>query len=124
MRVNQDPTFYDLGLCGPMLTPVACSRHHHCATSHAGTPFFTTASHSLQQVLSFYAEHDRHPEDIYPRDAHGRVEIYDDLPMRYRGNIDRVDVPFQAASAGLSAQQQSYIIAFLGTLSDADTSSH
>ncbi len=133
LRVNQDPAFYDLGLCGPIRHDAEAHQSSNCglfktpslrnvARRHAF--FHNGVYHSLQQVLRFYAERDRHPEDIYPRDAHGRVEIYDDLPVRYRGNIDRVDAPFQAASPGLSAQQQSDIIAFLGTLSDADTSSH
>lgn len=48
--------------------------------------------------------------------------MFDDLPTVYHGNINR-DAPFggkKGASPALNAQEINDLLAFLGTLTDAD----
>jgi cytochrome c peroxidase len=76
---------------------------------------------SLAQVLDFYNLRSVAPEKIYPRDAHGRPQPYDDLPAAYRANVDTTDAPFDrhvGDPAPLSARDIRDIIAFLHTLDD------
>jgi len=83
--------------------------------------FHNGVFHSLAQVLDFYVNRDLHPERFYPRDAAGRVRRYDDLPARYRANLDNSDAPFNRGPGDLPALTRAQIrdvIAFLGTLSD------
>lgn len=126
---NRDPRYYDLGVCGPYRSDL------HAQTQYCGmflTPslrnvatrrvfFHNGVFHSLAQVLDFYLNRDLHPERFYPRDAAGRVRRYDDLPARYRVNLDTSDAPFNRRPGDPPALTQAQIrdvIAFLDTLSD------
>lgn len=44
--------------------------------------------------MRFYVQRDTNPEKWYPRKANGKVDKYDDLPVRYRENADVADAPF------------------------------
>jgi cytochrome c peroxidase len=128
---NADAAFHDLGLCGParsdlrtqtaycgmFLTPTL----RNAATRHAF--FHNGVYHSLQQVLDFYNLRDVQPGRIYPKDASGAVQRFNDLPARWQANVDTRDPPF-GRHAGemppMSAQDERDIIAFLGTLTDGD----
>ncbi len=130
LQVNHDAHFYDLGLGGPQRQDSYAHQPGNCglfktptlrnvALRH--TYFHNGIYHNLHEVLRFYAERDAHPERIYPRDAEGHLAIFNDLPRRYQGNIDRIDAPLnrqRGDAPALSAAQQDDIIAFLGTLSD------
>lgn len=62
------------------------------------------------------------PEKWYPRDRDGRIRRYDDLPAKYRGNVNR-DPPFDRKpneAPALSKSEIDDVIAFLKTLTDAD----
>ncbi len=74
--------------------------------------------HDLREVLRFYAARDTNPGRFYPRDRDGGVRAYDDLPVRYRSNLN-TDPPFGLRDRpALSEPEMGDIIAFLGTLTD------
>jgi cytochrome c peroxidase len=76
---------------------------------------------SLQQVLDFYNFRDTNPEKVYPRAADGMAQKYDDLPAKYRANVDVADPPFDrhlGETPAMTAQDEADIIAFLKTLTD------
>jgi cytochrome c peroxidase len=76
---------------------------------------------SLGQVLDFYSFRDTKPEKVYPRAADGTVLKYNDLPEKYRGNVDVSDPPFErhlGDKPAMTAQDEADIIAFLRTLTD------
>lgn len=127
LAVNRDPKFFDLGACGPERTDLA-GRDEFCglfrtptlrnvATRHVF--FHNGIYHSLEDVLRFYVQRDTHPERFYPVVA-GRVRKFDDLPARYRANIN-TDPPFDRSPGDPPALDEAQIrdvIAFLGTLTD------
>ena len=127
--VNRDPRYYDLGLCGPYRADLSretqyCGMFLTPSLRNVATRrvfFHNAVFNSLQQVLDFYVNRDLHPERFYPRDAAGRVIQYDDLPPRYRGNVDRVDAPFNRRPGdqpALTRAQIRDVLAFLDTLTD------
>ena len=126
---NRDPRYYDLGLCGPYRVDLRRQTQYcgmfltpslrNVATRHAF--FHNGVFHSLAQVLDFYVERDLHPERFYAHDAAGRVIVYDDLPARYRANVDKVDAPFDRRPGdppALTPAQMRDVIAFLDTLTE------
>jgi cytochrome c peroxidase len=129
LQANRRPSYYDLGICGPVRGDLK-SQTQYCgmfatptlrnvATRHAF--FHNGAYHSLQQVLDFYNYRNTKPERIYPRDRHGRLELYDDLPIRYRANIDASDAPFDrmpGTAPPMTRREEQDVIAFLRTLTD------
>ena len=99
---NRDPNYFDLGICGPFRTDMA-EQTQYCgmfltptlrnvATRHVF--FHNGVYHTLQQVMDFYDFRDTEPGEIYPRGADGKVAKYNDIPARYRANVDVVDPPF------------------------------
>jgi cytochrome c peroxidase len=126
---NRDPRYYDLGLCGPYRSDLSgqtqyCGMFLTPSLRNVATRrvfFHNGVFHSLERVLDFYVNRDLHPERFYPRDPAGRVIRYDDLPARYRGNIDTVDAPFNRRPGdrpALTREQIRDVIAFLDTLTD------
>lgn len=129
---NRTTGYYDLGLCGPLRTDLA-KRGEYCGLFRAPSLrntalrrvfFHNGALHTLEDVVRFYVERDTRPERWYPKHR-GSVEIYDDLPTRYRGNVNR-DAPFARKPAGsitrsapvLDDTEIADIVAFLKTLTD------
>lgn len=127
--VNNDPKYYDLGICGPyrddlkdqtqfcgmFLTPTLRNSATRQVFFHNGV--FST----LQQVLDFYDFRDTDPGKIYPKNADGQVQKYNDLPARYIANIDTADPPLDrnlGDKAALSHGEEEDIIAFIKTLND------
>ncbi len=93
---NADHSYYDLGLCGPLRTDLA-DRPEYCGLFR--TPslrnvatrrvfFHNGVFQRLDDVVRFYSERDTQPEKWYSRGADGRVRKFDDLPLRYQGNVD------------------------------------
>ncbi len=129
LAANRNPSYFDLGLCGPYRTDLA-SHTRYCgmfrtpslrnvATRRAF--FHNGVYHTLAQVLTFYDFRDTDPGRVYPRAAHGTVRRYDDLPPAYRVDVDTVDAPFNRRaneSPALTAAEQRDIITFLATLTD------
>ncbi|AJY10809.1 cytochrome-c peroxidase [Burkholderia dolosa] len=126
---NRNPAFYDLGVCGPFrddlkdqtqycgmfLTPTL----RNAATRHVF--FHNGVFHTLDQVMAFYNERSIAPQKFYPRGPDGKVDEYDDIPPKYRANVDVKDAPFDRKpgdTPAMTAQDIEDIEAFLGTLTD------
>ena len=127
---NADAAFYDLGLCGPERADLA-NRPEYCGMFRTPTLrnvavrcvfFHNGVFDSLRQVLEFYAGRDLQPTRWYGRGEDGRAQSYDDLPARFRGNVDRT-APLDRRPGDLPALSSTDIddlLAFLRTLTDAD----
>lgn len=127
---NADPGYYDLGLCGPERTDLAGHRDY-CGLFRTPTlrnvalkkSFFHNGYfHSLREAVSFYATRDSDPGRWYPRNADGTIRRYDDLPQAYWDNLNQ-NLPFgrkPGDAPALTDPEIDDIVAFLGTLTDAD----
>jgi cytochrome c peroxidase len=101
--------------CGMFLTPTL----RNVATRHAF--FHNGVYHDLKQVMDFYNLRNTSPEKIYPLDAAGKPQKYDDLPAKYHANIDVADAPFDrklGEKPAMSDDDIKDIIAFMNTLTD------
>jgi len=129
LPANRNPTFHDLGICGPFRTDLSAQTQYcgmfltptlrNAATRHAF--FHNGVYHDLKQVLDFYNLRNTNPDKIYPRDASGKVEKYDDIPVKYQANVDVTDAPFDRKAGdqpAMSDQDIQDIIAFIKTLDD------
>lgn len=130
---NANPSFFDLGLCGPKRAKPAIDPSLPAGTNaDALCGSFRIASlrnvakrqalmhngvfRDLRQVLAFYATRDSDPRRWY-----GPAGVPNDLPVAYRGNVLRDRVPFNRAPGSgpaLNPQEAEDIVAFLNTLSD------
>jgi cytochrome c peroxidase len=124
---NADPSYTDLGLCGPLRTDLA-ERAEYCGLFR--TPslrnvalrrvfFHNGRLHRLADVVRFYATRDTRPADWYPH-AGRATQKFDDLPAVYQGNLDRGG-PFGrgvGAPPALDERDVEDIVAFLNTLTD------
>jgi cytochrome c peroxidase len=99
IAANADPSFYDLGLCGPLRRDLA-DRGEYCGMFKSPSLrnvalrrafFHNGVFRTLRQVLEFYVERDTHPEKWYPREADGTVRKYDDLPQPRAPGLWRAD---------------------------------
>lgn len=133
LRANDDPRFFDLGLCGPLRTDFAgkpeaaqyCGRFRTPSLRNVALRkvfFHNGVVRSLDEAVRFYATRDSDPRHWYSRDARGRVKRLDDLPRRYHGNVN-TEPPFgrrPGAPPVLNDAEIGDIVAFLKTLTDAD----
>ena len=129
-NATADPSFFDLGLCGPVRTDLA-HRTELCGMFKVPTlrnvaltaPYFHNgAMATLEEAVSFYATRDSDPARWYPT-VNGVVQRFNDLPAAYRGNVTQ-QAPFGAgprSGARLSAQDVQDIVSFLRTLTDGFT---
>ena len=127
--VNHDPNYYDLGICGPYRKDMH-DQVEYCGmfltpslrnTATRKVYFHNGAFHSLEEVLDWYVNRDLEPERFYPKDASGNIVKYDDLPAKYRKNVDTSDAPFDRHPGdrpALNKQEIQDVIAFLQTLND------
>lgn len=125
---NADPAFYDLGLCGPERKDLT-DRPEYCGAFKAPTLrnvatrqrfFHNGIFHSLREAVEFYVQRDTNPERWYPRRPDGTIAKIDDLPERYRGNVN-VEPPFDrkhGEAPALTAAEIDDVVAYLGTLTD------
>jgi cytochrome c peroxidase len=125
---NADPTFHDLGLCGPLRRDLA-DRGEYCGMFKSPSLrnvalrrafFHNGVFRTLRQVMEFYVERDTRPEKWYPREADGTVRKFDDLPTQYHANVN-IEPPFDrhiGDQPRLSGEEIDDIIAFLQTLTD------
>ena len=128
LPANADPTYFDMGLCGPYRKDLA---DHKAYCGMFKTPslrnvaerkvFFHNGSFtSLAQVLRFYAQRDTSPQKWYPKNPDGSIHKFDDLPPGLAANVNR-EPPFDRQRGGkpsLSEAEITDVIAFLKTLSD------
>ncbi len=125
---NAVPSFYDLGLCGPLRRDLA-DRGEYCGMFKSPSLrnvalrrafFHNGVFRTLRQVMEFYVERDTRPEKWYPRKADGTVRKFDDLPPQYHANVS-IEPPFDrhlGEEPRLSSEEIDDIIAFLETLTD------
>ena len=129
LAVNDDPAFFDLGICGPYRKDMATDTQYcglfttptlrNAATRHVF--FHNGVFSSLKQVLDFYDFRDTEPERIYPRSAGGTVQKFNDLPPRFAANVDVADPPFDRKlgdTPAMTDEDEADIIAFMNTLVD------
>lgn len=126
---NEDPKYHDLGICGPYRTDMR-DQAPYCGmfltpslrnVAQRKVFFHNGVFHSLGDVLDWYVNRDLHPGRFYARDASGRVDKYDDIPLRFKDNVDTRDAPFDRQPGdrpALSRTEIRDVIAFLGTLTD------
>ncbi len=126
---NKNPDYYDLGLCGPYRTDLE-SETQYCGmfltptlrnAAGRGVFFHNGYYHDLHDAVEFYNLRDVLPGKIYPTGADGQVEMFNDLPKRYRNNIDHTDPPLNRKPGGraaLTTAEVDDIVAFLRTLTD------
>ncbi|MDR5833966.1 cytochrome c peroxidase [Caballeronia sp. LZ034LL] len=132
LPINRDPKFYDMGVCGPFRSDAATLTQYcgmfltptlrNVATRHAF--FHNGVYHDLKQVMNFYNLRSADPAKIYPLDAAGKPQQYDDLPPQYHANIDVTDAPFDRKAGDKPAMTDDDIhdiIAFMNTLTDGYT---
>jgi cytochrome c peroxidase len=132
---NHDPHFFDLGLCGPFRKDLS-KQTQYCGvfltptlrnSAGRGVYFHNGVYKTLKQVLDFYNLRNTRPERIYPRDANGRVQMYNDIPQSYRGNVDTTDAPLDrklGKRPAMSDGDVQDIIAFIRTLNDGYKPGH
>lgn len=130
---NANPSYFDLGLCGPERprpalsanVPVSVSVESFCGTfkmpslrnvaqrqafMHNG--FFN----NLRDVVSFYASRNSDPKRWY-----GPAGVANDLPIAYKANIVTDRAPFNrtpSSGPALTEREIDDVLAFLKTLSD------
>jgi len=126
---NDDPTYFDLGLCGPFRDDLATAREL-CGTFKVPTlrniavtaPYFHNGRFAtLTEALGFYVRRDTDPDEWYPLDTNGEVRKFDDLPPEYVANVNTNEVPYNRHSGdapALSPDEIAEVIAFLQTLTD------
>jgi cytochrome c peroxidase len=122
------PTSSDLGICNradhsSLNSPELCGMFKTPTLRNvaARNVFFHNGQFkTLSDVLRFYNTRDTHPELWYPT-VNGVVQKFDDLPTRYRGNID-AQMPLDGRAPGsqspMTDQDLQDLEAFLGTLTD------
>ncbi|HQR10132.1 MAG TPA: cytochrome c peroxidase [Casimicrobiaceae bacterium] len=126
---NADTSYFDLGLCGPLRTDLA-DRDDLCGAFKVPTlrnvavsaPYFHNGRfRTLKEAVGFYVRRDTHPEEWYPLDKDGIVRKFDDLPLRYRRNVNTTEAPYnrgQGDAPALTPEEVDLVVEFLGTLTD------
>ena len=129
LRANTDPKYFDMGLCGPLRTDQSSDRSN-CGlfksvslrnTATRQVFFHNGRFHTLKDALRFYVQRDTNPAKWYPKDAHGKVDKFDDLPVALRVNVDTTDEPLTRKAGERpvwSEQDIDDVAAFLATLND------
>jgi cytochrome c peroxidase len=121
---NNDPAYFDLGLCGPKRHDLA-GQAKYCGMFKApalrnvalkASFYHNGVFHSLRDAVAFYAERDTDPGKWYPAGPDGAVRKFDDLPAAYVGNVS-TELPFGGQNV-LSNADVDDIVAFLRTLTD------
>ena len=127
---NRDAAYADLGLCS---RPDHAGKANRQYCGEFKTPtlrnvatrrvfFHNGQMKSLSEVIRFYNTRDTEPGRWYPKVA-GKVRKYDDLPARFRANID-TQKPLDGRAPGstppMTEQEMRDLEAFLEMLTDKD----
>jgi len=126
---NRNPRYFDLGLCGPIRTDQSsvagyCGLFKTPTLRNVATRqvfFHNGRFHTLREALRFYVQRDTDPQKWYPAGPHGTIEKFDDLPARYRTNVDTIDRPLgqkRGERPIWSERDIDDVIAYLETLTD------
>jgi cytochrome c peroxidase len=131
IAATADPAYFDMGLCGPDRTDLS-ARLDLCGAFKVPTLrnvatrkafFHNGAFHTLRDALRFYVRRDTNPEEWYPLAADGSVDKFNDLPAALRGNVNTSEAPYNrkpGMAPALTEAEIDDLLAFLGTLNDAD----
>ncbi|HEY3699460.1 MAG TPA: cytochrome c peroxidase [Spongiibacteraceae bacterium] len=124
---NADPTYYDLGLCGPDRSDLIATRPDLCGAFKVPTlrnvaitaPYFHNGKFAtLREVVSFYVRRDTNPEEWYSNKG---ADKFNDLPPEYRANVNTTEVPYNrhlGEQPALTSEEIDDVVAFLNTLTD------
>jgi cytochrome c peroxidase len=125
---NRNPNYYDLGICSrpdhpPRTNQQFCGLFKTPTLRNIATRkvfFHNGQIKSLKEAIRFYNTRDTNPELWYPT-VHGMVQKFDDLPPRYRINLDK-QLPLDGREAGgqplMSEDEMNDLETFLNTLTD------
>jgi cytochrome c peroxidase len=125
---NKRAGYFDLGICDRPDHPRPASAQY-CGMFKTPTLrnvatrsvfFHNGALKSLKDVIRFYNTRDTEPERWYPT-VKGVVRKFNDLPARYRVNLDRqlpLDGRKRGATPPMTEQDMQDLEAFLNTLTD------
>jgi cytochrome c peroxidase len=128
IAANRDPSYFDLGLCGPARRDLK-NKREYCGYFRSPTVrnvalrdafFHNGVFTSLREVMHFYVERDLDPGKFYPRNPDGSIHKYDDMPDGFPVYIDK-DAPLDrapGAAPALTDAEIDDVIAFLDTLTD------
>jgi cytochrome c peroxidase len=128
IAANADPERYDLGLCERTQKKVPSSDTRWCGSFRIPSlrnvavrqRFMHNGAFSkLRDVVAFYATRSTKPDLWYPHG--GKREVFDDLPERYRGNVNTLSLPYNRHEGDPPAMDDGdidAIVAFLQTLTD------
>lgn len=125
LPVTRNPDYFDLGLCERKDEDYKAKTEEFCGKFR--TPSLRNVAvrqrflHNgvfakLRDVVAFYATRDTNPERWY------KSAPFDDIPAKYRDNITVDKSPYnrrRGATPALDDQEIDAIVAFLGTLTDA-----
>ena len=127
LAANDDPLRFDLGvcdraelatrtdLCGAFRVPSLRNVAQRHVFFHNGR--FT----SLKEALTFYVQRDTNPEKWYPQNVDASIRKFDDVPVKYRGNVNVSEAPYNRRPGDAPALNDAEIddvLVFLRTLSD------
>lgn len=131
---NANPTHFDLGLCEQpgieKLLPKGVDRDSLCGAFKVPTlrnvavtaPYMHNGFFdNLRDAVRFYATRDTNPELWFPKKPDGSVAKFDDLPERYRGNVNTKEIPYdrkQGEGPHLTDADVDDLVVFLKTLTD------
>ena len=102
-------------MCGAFKVPTLRNAAQRPFYFHNGS--FT----DLTEAVRFYVECGTQPEKWYPKDAKGKVALFNDLPKQYVRNVNRDDVPYdrkRGQKPRLSDSEIADVVAFIKTLGD------
>lgn len=124
---NADPGYFDLGLCGEDAGnhPEWCGRFRTPTLRNVATRkvfYHNGVMNNLRDAVAFYATRDTQAKRWFPA-VDGEARRFNDLPQAYAGNVDTSKAPFKTNGGKGSLLSESDIddvVAFLGTLTDAD----
>ncbi|WP_395683398.1 cytochrome-c peroxidase [Dokdonella sp.] len=126
---NAEPTYFDLGLCGPDRVDLA-DRRDLCGAFKVPTLrnvatrqvfFHNGLFKNLRDAIRFYVRRDTHPDEFYPRGEDGALRKFDDLPAEFARNVNASEVPYDrrpGQAPRLDDAEIDDLVAFLGTLTD------
>ena len=131
---NADPTHFDLGLCARSdlrsLAPADYDLESLCGAFKVpslrnvavGGPYLHNGAFTkLRDVVAFYFTRDTDPGRWFPKNADGAVEKFDDLPERYRHNVNVRQIPYDRKAGEeprATDDEIDALVAFLKTLTD------
>jgi len=132
IAANQDPAHFDLGLCGPARSDLG-ERADLCGAFKVPSlrnveltaPYFHNGRFAtLEDTLRFYVRRDTHPEEWYPTRVDGSIDKFNDLPDRFKANVNSTEPPYNRKPGdepALSEAEIADVVAFLKTLTDGFT---